>query len=296
MSLVNMVEDVYLYVYPSQHGELIAQLAEVCASESPADAWSAKLRRDDPRLQKCLALVKAAGLSPWKQQWRARRSDEFLMEISWQYTKHDLDAAELLDLGAKFFVDCWEYEADQVCGLWRNQHLKRNDGVGCAVSQPGIMFVPDRVKLILQEAELNGLLLNPTVQFNKAGRRWHEDELIATSQMWWELCSTVRMPSMSPSLRLWDYRTGKPYDDATSESCGIDAEMDGYCRAPRLRYRRVDLEGLPAFDIAKTYERFGIGPPHLRGDRNRSTIVSQRFRQVCLKHKIRADFVPVEFE
>lgn len=106
----------------------------------------------------------------------------------------------------------------------------------------------------------------------------------------WELATTITLPKIANTDRLKCYGTGptgqvEPFTGDYSRMIFID---DPPYAGGEVHYRRRDLKCLGQFDIAQTFENLWIP--------QKSFVISQRFYQHCLKHKIPLAVVPVRID
>jgi hypothetical protein len=103
----------------------------------------------------------------------------------------------------------------------------------------------------------------------------HGHSIHAANEPFWELRSTLVLPKMSNSViypePAWGHTAYTIQDP---------------CVEPH--YRQSELESVGLFDIARTFERCHDGSQEL--------IVSQRFYQHCLKHKVPLRVKPVRLD
>jgi hypothetical protein len=107
----------------------------------------------------------------------------------------------------------------------------------------------------------------------------------------WELLSSVTLPPMVNRGNLVhpveypDHPNVEPFQGDHSRSIYINDEP--FAKG-ELHYRGGDLAALGPFDIAQTFEKYMEPHPAL--------VVSQRFYQHCLKHKIPLEVEPVRID
>ena len=129
------------------------------------------------------------------------------------------------------------------------------------------IVVSDQTRHLLEAGQLVGLKFDPvTIKGHSA---------YASSAPFWELRSTVTLPKMANAIR------------NPAVTCESYLPQDRY---GEIHYRQRELQPLGNFDIAFTLEPFGGAVP------NPELIVSQRFYQHCLKHKIPLAVRPVRID
>jgi hypothetical protein len=102
----------------------------------------------------------------------------------------------------------------------------------------------------------------------------------------WRIWANRSMPKVSMPLCDVD---GKPVKEDYSTGCSSD-EIIGFPYQTILKYKTADLAAMSGTDFALTAEKWGT--PKDR-DRREILVVSQRFRQWCLKQKVEAKWTPV---
>lgn len=127
--------------------------------------------------------------------------------------------------------------------------------------------VSDEVRRVLEVGTFAGLVFVETVMKGKS--------VHAAETPFWELESNVTLPKMVNALRN-EYSTIPSY-----------MIVDPPYRYGEPHYRQSELAKLGEFDVARTLEPFGRGPLML---------VTQRFFQHCLKHKVLLDVRPVRID
>jgi hypothetical protein len=127
--------------------------------------------------------------------------------------------------------------------------------------------VPDSVKTNLEAGQLTGLFFRETVLKGSSIR--------ATTEMLWEIESKIKLPKMVNS----------GLNPHSVVPCYWIAEPP--YRNAEPHYRQGDLLPLGRFDVARTFEQLGSDP---------GMIISQRFYQYCLQHKISLRCRPVRID
>lgn len=129
------------------------------------------------------------------------------------------------------------------------------------------IVVSDRTRHILENRDLVGLKFDPVTI------KGHS--VYASADPFWELRSTITLPRMVNAVR------------NLAVTCESYVPKGQY---GEFHYRQGDLQALGPFDIAFTAEPFGGAVP------NPKLIISQRFYQHCLKHKIPLEVEPVRID
>ncbi len=125
------------------------------------------------------------------------------------------------------------------------------------------------VKAGLERAGLSGVEFRPVA--TPGGRRCDD---------WWELTSRIVMPPLAPGVELSEGPKGYWV-----------VPREGLYTPPELRYRREDIESMPAPDLAITRERM-----YGSSEYDYPKIVSSRFYQVCHENGWETNWVPVRVE
>jgi len=249
-------------------------------------------------MRQAAELLDREGFRPHTQPGRAMLPTEYQFHRERYYSKKELDALPFLQLvGVKHFDYGGEHETDAHMLIGKRKGLAWDKGIGMGAFAINRLAAPDAVVRKLRDSELSRLLLRPT-HLTRWVRKDGQPTLRYLSwggdnpPPWWEVTSDLELPALAPSVKLIDTRTGEPADER-SGSCFLHEDSFAF---PQLRYRREDLERMPPFDIACTQERFDRGYIWVRPPSARARVVSQRFRQFCLKAGIKASFVPVQIE
>jgi hypothetical protein len=187
-----------------------------------------------------------------------------------QYEKADMQAAPLLRLVG---------QRKMFKGIPPNQ---RRDGAGrivlpateakatiklASIFPTSWVVVSNATRRFLEGADLIG------IKFEEVAIKGHS--VHAACEPFWELRSTLALPKMANSVIY-----PEPAYGHTAYTI-----QDPYLEP---HYRKSELEPLHLFDIAHTFERSHDGSQGL--------IVSQRFYQHCLKHKIPVEVRPVRID
>lgn len=118
------------------------------------------------------------------------------------------------------------------------------------------IVVSERAAQVLKRTELRGVDLRPIElhSFPGSGRVAGGWETQPTT--YWELASNVRMPPVAACMSKW----GPANRRLARSDDSVVAVMDEEKAIPKLiTYNRSDLEGMPAFDYARSYENGAVG-------------------------------------
>lgn len=153
------------------------------------------------------------------------------------------------------------------------------------------IFVPPRVKVILDSAHLSQLLIHPARFWpqNMALSDWPTVQQM-TGIRFWEIDTDITLPPVSSSVELRDEfgNTVRPGEGRV----GVHIREGDYAY-PQLHYNAPEINALPRFDIARTYENFFPVPTREYRKDFSTIIVSRRFFEVCRANRLKADWIPV---
>ena len=139
------------------------------------------------------------------------------------------------------------------------------------------IVVSHGVRQLLKSEQLIGLKFHPMALKGKSSA--------AVPELPWELDSSITLPKIANTQQLSYYGYGpQPFQGDYSQLLLIKDEP--FCTG-ELHYHRSDLVAIGSFDIANTLEK--IMAPH-------PLVISQRFYQFCLKHKISLEVEPVRID
>ncbi|GDX99411.1 hypothetical protein LBMAG48_18150 [Phycisphaerae bacterium] len=137
-------------------------------------------------------------------------------------------------------------------------------------------YVREKFRQTLEAEQFAGLRLRETIPVRESGSS-EKETTWPDGRAVYLLDSPIELPPM-PAMeivadpekpRIWWWNPG--FDDKQAV------------------YHRTEFDDVGLFDYAGTWEHSS------RTENERFVIVSQRFRQFCLKHKMRFEFVPVKY-
>ncbi|CAG1002008.1 hypothetical protein PHYC_02961 [Phycisphaerales bacterium] len=241
-----------------------------------------------PRLKEILEFLADHGWYPGRGWFQRRGPKEYWLRIKRHYDKKDFDAFEYLIFGGGGTP--WSGgRVPQSPHLLLSMKNMKVDDVRMVGMQGRV--VPERVRRILEAEQIRHIVFLPTLL--APGWPTAFDRFMSWEDMheepWWEIQSDLRLPPLSSRCRLVD-AAGEPYNPHGPFK-GLYVEEGNY-ENPEMHYRASDLAQLPSFDIALTHENFGAG----NRDEIGTLVVSQRFRQVCIKHNLKVGFWPVRVD
>lgn len=185
------------------------------------------------------------------------------------YEKADLQAAPLLWLlgGSKMFKGINSKQRDEVGRIvLPATEAKATIKIASVFPEPWIV-VSSATRRLLESADLIG------IDYEEVAIKGHS--IHVACEPFWELSTTLVLPKMANSVIY-----PEPAYGHTAYT------IQDPCVEPH--YRQSELEPLGLFDIARTFERTRNGSQEM--------IVSQRFYQYCLKHKIPLRVRPVRID
>ncbi len=286
-----MHRGVSLVVSPTAHHR--DNVYESLIALVPEGAWpvvrvfATTIREDDPRLQEVYRLLERFNLQHLpirpvnRDEIVKSRDGYFTRRYVHLFTDEERDAAShLLVLCSVMhedyydaFMTRWPDNEGPRIGVWRR-------GKSQKFLYDYMLLSREKFKPTVEAEQFVGVQLVETIPV-KETRLIDDPEQPTTwppGKSIYLLDSTIELPPMPASEikvnpqepRHW---VGNPgFDDAQPV------------------YRRSDIDTIPPFDYARMWEYCNPNHP-----RKRCVIVSQRFRQFCLKHKMRFDFVPVKY-
>ncbi|GDX99409.1 hypothetical protein LBMAG48_18130 [Phycisphaerae bacterium] len=279
-----MKRGVELYTSAHAHhrpGVYDALIAIVPGASSPYHWFRTTLHDDDPRLSQIYQLFEKFSIQrmdmkqPGYRELERSPNGYFTERYLHLFDQSEIDAAAYMYMHASdFSYNISTHTSDP--GAPQRVYLDHGGKANKLLCSFFGFFIKEKFKPVLDAEHFVGLQLATTIAIREnlipVPKQWPVDKAI------FYLDSTVALPPMPQneitttpeSPRHWLANPG--FDD----------------RQPV--YRRNEFSSHTPFDYARTWECVLPHQPH-RG----FAIVSQRFRQFCLKHKMRFDFVPVKY-
>ncbi len=253
---------------------------------SAGHAFFATLDLTDPRVAKIERILTDASYKRWEHRG-PREPDEYDYSLSRVYDAADLRAAELLELHPPSEAGVhheWRRSIDLQLAVGKpSRHAI------ITVSRHGCYAVKDDAKKRLESENLRGVVFKPAItRYSIDDDEDDDDDLPDNSDVWWELTSDIVLPPLAPSMTLL-HEDNTPFQGDFRKGC---KRQEGYYNHAELHYRCADIVGVGPFDLALTYEMFGGLPNQF----DRLVVVSQRFYQACVKHRIKTGFIPVRID
>ncbi len=149
-------------------------------------------------------------------------------------------------------------------------------------------LVTDRVKRAIENAGFVGTVIWPVVPMRSVQGKRVKDPLgwQKIGDPWWEIRGEMTLPRLSPSVTLvYPDPARGPFSERQ-----IVGVREGAFRGGELHYIRSEIDRLPPFDFAMTWEQF-MKPPF-----NERLVVSQRVYQLFKQHHFRARWAPVRLD
>jgi hypothetical protein len=265
---------------PGVYDALVSIVPEVV---TPYRWFRATLHDDDPRLQHVydvfakFSIECADRSNPRYREIERSSNGYFTRRYVHLFTEEELSSA------SHFLMWCRDADYDNLCIAPSHDGSKLCIYVSPSPRSQKLMycfpqvFVREKFKQTLEAENFKGLRLREAIAVRESGKMkketaWPEGRKIYLLESPIEL---PRMPAaeviVNPEMeRNWWWNPG--FDDKQPV------------------YVRSQLEAIGTFDYAGTWE---CSYPHSPWERH--PIVSQRFRQFCLKHKMRFEFVPVKY-
>jgi len=206
---------------------------------------------------------------------RAEIENAFNLRKSRDYTKGDLDSAELLRLTfTRVEIGYFDHQTDKEQYVVRAERRQKNTReFGCLFPSHAFAFA-EPLKSKLEAEGLIGPEFKPVII----------EPMHKAKKPLWNLTSKVVLP---PCLLPLQQNDGEPFRGDLDKGCHYD---EGGYTPVELRFNRSAVEALGKFDVAVTVERTGSHGNHAF----RQVVVSQRFREVITKLKVSGvNYVPV---
>ena len=238
----------------------------------------------DEFIRRALEMLKRHGIPLRYSVNSSDYNSSYGYDISRFYEPDDLKHAELLLLVRKGRIhNTLEPARDEQGRLYLLASKAKESLKLGNLLWPDWVIVSDKVRRSLEGAGLVGL------RFIEVAIKGKSTYL--ASEPFWELQSSITLPKMPDRGNLFhpefhpDHPTVEPFQGDYSRTIFIN---DAPFFNGEVHYRRSDLTVLGQFDIAATFENYMETHPAL--------VVSQRFYQHCLKHKIPLPVEPVRID
>ena len=229
----------------------------------------------DAFIQHALEVLKRHGIP----RRRTANSTSYGYTISRFYESNDLMDSELLLVSAQRQIQSLTDPLRDEQGrlLLTASNAKPSLKVGCIFGNWTI--VSDGVRRSFEAGDFIGLRFQEVALKGKS--------VHASPEPFWELLSSITLPKMPHPERFVHRGIIAPEPFQGDYSRVVLISDPPFAKA-EVHYRRSDLEAIGPFDIAGTFENYMEPHPAL--------VVSQRFYQHCLKHKIPLEVEPVRID
>lgn len=242
--------------------------------------FCATLEKESPALIKIVQKLKEASLKPWINQHRPRLPDDYVIvnEVKYErkdylkslylgwFPNHSLADVAQTTAEAKIILNLDEFEMAEVEPRTRKALFAGS--LHLAVEKEETL-VSTTFRNTIEQAGLIGIIFEDRVQLI--------GELAAkVPEKYWVLRSSLVMPALSKKTH-WINELGEP--------CEMDVPHSHLPLGELCRYDASALAPMEPFDLALVIE---CKPPQ------HETLMSQRFYQLCLKHKIQLIVEPIE--
>jgi hypothetical protein len=270
--------------------ELVEELAAIYPEGRTGESWFRfDLIEDDPRLARILEWFDEHRIKPWSLGNRPRdRAAEYRLEHWRVYDPEDYVGVRHVRVVPQAKGNGLFRDDEGRIKVIEGGFPRRADIIRTPLSW---LVVPERVKSAIVRELFRGVVFRPTVLVG-GHPSLSEMKPIPWSrhgEPWWELTSDLVLPPMSPRMDLYDDQ-GEPVRNADcSRGCYA---REGLYVHPEYRYREEDLGRIEHFDFTRTAEVFGR-TGHVDTWRY---IASARFREFCVGHNWRCDWIPVRID
>ena len=280
---------------------LLAELKRIYPEGRIRHYFKSNLVLDDPRTEKILTLLNEAGWKPWSGFRDRRDHEEFKLSLHREYDASDLADSSYLELKSPEYLFHNDSSGNPVyaieggmrdrCGQIQLDHRCLRDAVDVAAASidGNWPVIPNRVRELFQSSGLSGVAFRPTVAIEKNDGIIFKLDWSEIGAPWWELTSDIVLPPVSPSM---DLRDEKGQAVKPGDLLGLYGRVEGFFAHPELHYRAADLKSLKPFDLAHTFEPFSVS----KNPADRPLIASNRFYDLCAKHDLRINWIPVRID
>ena len=238
-----------------------------------------KLLEGDPKLDEIFAFLKEElGLRPMpslacRKKQKPGDYSHFTVKTSYEFDDQDIEGASFLYTIASEEIGC-DGTGGKDWDQWGlEKAAKKLPVVGALGCLSGLVCTA-ATRSELEQESFQGLGFLPVIVHDP---RYHQNDF-------WCIWANRTMPKVS--MPLCD-QEGNPVKDDYSTGCMPDEII---VNQVILKYNATDLTAMNGTDFALTAEKWGT--PKDRG-RREELVVSQRFRQWCLKKNVQMNWTPV---
>jgi len=281
-----------LFVSPAYAEEqVVVSLCKHFPDCKKGAGFGLKASIDDPLFRKVEAAIVKAGLVK-RFYSETPINNQYFYGVSRAYENSDFDAAQYLRLvhASKLCDDQKrDSEGRLILEAWR---LTPELRMGCVLFEAAV--VSDKLRQAMEKEGFIGVAFRPLnlipasesmdVRNSKGDVRRvtpQDQDHLEKEGKYWELTSSTILAPIEPSRLLG--RDEKPFAGDYSRGVWL---KDDY-PPPELRYRESALRKVEPFDLALTFENI---------PEERWPVVSQRFRQFCVREKLKTDWFPVRID
>jgi hypothetical protein len=275
---------------------VLAELRRLFPFARDDSSFEVSLALDDPRLQAVLQTLGDKKLV-CRKLGTPRIKGGYTYELRRRYETGDFDAPDYLQVKHEVLISDDSERDNQgrlVLEAWRLMPALR---MGCMLFNTTI--VSDEIRRLMEAERLVGiafkeLVLTPSAETrtlaDDKGRIFREvtpedQDHIEKQGRYWELTSSVLLPPMPAD------RVVRHFPDDDMHVAGI---RDGDYFDKEIHYASA-IRKIKPFDFALTHEIFGAKSwQQFPGER--WPVVSQRFRQFCMAHRLKVSWVPVRLD
>ena len=237
----------------------------------------------DPITREVLETLRRHGYSRWTDYTRALLADcEYSMKRVRKYDVSDFEQAEFLEPNPDDgTLDALRDDHNRLYLHYRQ--LPRRRKIVCADSFN--LVCSNATRQLLESQQLEGLAFREAVVATQHSPS-RGGKPVTDHEPWWEIIAETTLPPVSEHVRKLGFNGAIwPRDCPTPVSLS-DGDFFGW----ELHYCRSEINSLPPFDIAMTYEYLSGGQV------SRIRVVSNRFWRACREHELYSCWTPVRIE
>lgn len=266
--------------------ELYRQIHQICPECFKYDMLSSAFVLGDDRLAAIEALLREHGFARVGFRDIERQGTlSYHVRLDREYTSEELAGFRYFCVRTDDKYDIFEQLPPTTNGIVRLCDSDFAEHIDFGVAKEMAIVVSDRVQRIIEASRLVGVKFSPTQRWSSHLQSEAHEMNWAERDPWWELTTDLLLPPL-PVANQFVPHPG--WGIPNSPKVMMLVEGDFY--PPQIKLSSQALKPLGEFDIAQTSETFNFRP----NEDARYTIVSQRFRQVCLANSIRIPLTPVQ--
>jgi hypothetical protein len=232
-----------------------------------------KLPLEDPRNRQILDYLVACGMTMPTSAWHKHPKGQIHVVYGRDYDREDFESAAYLEPRPEVTVAVFTRLNPHGVFEMKTGYMRRFQ-----IGEAGFeVVVSDALKQKLEKAGLKHLQFVPA-ELHGEGAEQYPDPI-------WQLSSDLVLPPVSPSCCFTDAEGNSVGDPLKGRTLN-----EGLYLPTEYHYTRSSLQALGEFDAARVRE--GMGPHY----RHHPLIVSRRFYQFCVQHKLKMDWIPVRID